>query len=187
MTALRTTTSQRGNALDLIFIVGIIFKAIDGLGELIAAIPLFFVTPSNITTVVHRLTVEELSEDPHDLIANLLIHGTSHLATGSLRFLAIYFLIHGIVKLAIVTAIIVGAVRVYPWAITALSALTVFQIVEFVLHPSAGVAILTVLDIVIIALTWREWRQHRDLRDTLHDTARWIRGAFSRRGANTSQ
>jgi uncharacterized membrane protein len=163
------------HVLDVIFLVGVVFKGFDGLVELIAGIPLLFVTPVGVASVVHRLTAQELAQDPHDLISNLLVHGTSHLVGSDLRFLGIYFLIHGIVKVAIVVAIIIGARKIYPWAIGALGALTIFQIVEFVIHPTVGVALLSILDIVIIALTWREWRENRSLVDTARDTWSWIR------------
>lgn len=163
------------HVLDLVFLLGVTFKAIDGLGEILIGIPLLFLTPAGVTTAVQHLTARELTEDPHDLIANLLVHGVNHLAGSDLRLLGIYFLVHGIVKVAIVVAIIVGAVRVYPWAIGALTALTIVQVVELVLHPTIGVVLLTVLDVIIIALTWREWRECRSLRDTARETWRWIR------------
>ncbi|MDO8105852.1 DUF2127 domain-containing protein [Isoptericola sp. b441] len=168
------------HVLDLVFLIGVTFKAIDGLGEILIGIPLLFITPAGVTNAVHHLTARELAEDPHDLIANLLVHGVNHLAGSDLRLLGIYFLVHGIVKAAIVIAIIIGAIRVYPWAIGALTALTIFQIVELALHPTISVALLTVLDIIIIALTWREWREHRSLRDTARETWRWLRPAPAR-------
>lgn len=174
-TASRWRGERWQHVLDLVFLLGVTFKAIDGLGEILIGIPLLFITPAGVTGAVQHLTARELAEDPHDLIANLLVHGVNHLAGSDLRLLGIYFLVHGIVKVAIVVAIIVGAVRVYPWAIAALTALTIFQIVELALKPSIGIALLTVLDIIIIALTWREWRERRSLRDTARETWRWLR------------
>ena len=82
-------------------------------------------------------------------------------------------------KAAIVVALVLGAIRVYPWAIAALSALTVYQIVELVLHPSVGLVLLTLLDLAVIALTWREWRRRHSLRETLAETRAWLRRSSS--------
>lgn len=42
-------------------------------------------------------------------------------------FVAAYLLVHGIVKLAIVVALLIGSRLVWPWAIAALSAFLLFQ------------------------------------------------------------
>lgn len=173
----------RDHVLDLVFVIGIAVKALDALGELLLGVPLLFFSHAQLDTAVHTVTAQELTEDPHDLVANLLLRSTAHVGQGTLLFIALYLIVHGVVKLAIIAALIWGAERIYPWAIGALVAFTVFQLVEFALHPSLTVALLTVLDIVIIALTWREWRQHRSLRETLAATVRWIREGRRRRRA----
>src|SRR5438094_5723898 len=124
---MNASTSNRAHWFDLFFLVGIGLKGLDGLGELLFGVPLLFLSQGKVTSVAHSLTAEELSEDPHDLLANLLLHGASHLTHGSTLFIAAYLVIHGLVKVAIVVALIVGARRVYPWAIAVLMAFTVFQ------------------------------------------------------------
>ncbi|MGO4250379.1 hypothetical protein AB4Y87_24565 [Paenarthrobacter sp. RAF54_2] len=64
-------------------------------------------------------------------------------------FVAAYLLVHGIVKLAIVVALLIGSRRVYPWAIAALIAFPLdwpFKH-EFLLHYR------------------QELLEHQDLRD----------------------
>ncbi|MBW4042578.1 MAG: DUF2127 domain-containing protein [Acidobacteria bacterium] len=165
----------RGHLLDLAFLVGLILKGVDGLVELLAGIPLAFFTHGQIGSLARAITAEELREDPHDLIANLVLHGAAAITSGTALFAAIYLIVHGVVKLAIVISLVVGAHRIYPWAIAALIGFVVFQLVELVSRPSVGVALLTVLDVVIIGLTWREWRQRRTFRETLDSTVAWVR------------
>jgi len=165
---------MRERVLDLVFLVGVLFKGIDGLLETIGGIVLLFVTPGQVKSAAHAATSNELTEDPHDLVANLLVHGVSHLHTGSQMFIAAYLVLHGVVKLAIVVALLVGSRRVYPWAMAALGAFVVFQVYELVTAPSVGVVVLTILDVVIIWLTWREWRRNRELRKTWRGTVDWI-------------
>jgi uncharacterized membrane protein len=169
------TTSRRDHVLDLVFLVGIGLKGLDAIGELVVGIPLAFLSHAQLDSLARSVTAEELGEDPHDLVANLLLRSTAHAGHGTLLFVALYLIVHGVVKLAIIAAIIWGAERIYPWAIGALVVFTVFQAVELVLHPTIGVALLTLLDLVIVVLTWREWRQHRSLRDTARSTAAWLR------------
>ncbi|MGN6742308.1 MAG: DUF2127 domain-containing protein [Amnibacterium sp.] len=173
----------RDHVLDLVFLIGVALKGLDGLGELLLGFPLLFLSHSQVTSLARHLTAEELTEDPHDLVANLLLHGAAHAGQGALLFVGLYLLVHGVVKLAIVLALIWGKERVYPWAIGALALFAAFQTVEFVLHPSVSVALLTALDVLIIGLTWREWRRHHSLRETLATTVDWMcSGRRARRG-----
>ncbi len=172
-----TTLNRRDHILDIVFLVGVFFKGLDGLIELIGGVLLIFLSPSGLTSVAHSLTAGELLEDPHDIIANLLLKGAHQLGGQGAFLIALFLLIHGVVKLAIVISLIIGATKIYPWAIGALGILAIVQIIDFVVKPSIGVALLTVLDFVVIALTWREWRQHRGLRETLFETVAWIRSA----------
>ncbi|MCI0159366.1 DUF2127 domain-containing protein [Leifsonia shinshuensis] len=165
---------MRERVLDLVFLLGVLFKGLDGLVELVGGVVLLFVTPAKLQHAADRATSGELAEDPHDLIANLIVHGAAHLQHGSIVFAAVYLLVHGVVKVAIVIALLVGSRRIYPWAMAALGAFLIFQLYELVTHPSIGVAILTVFDAVIIWLTWREWRRGRELRTTWRGTVAWV-------------
>lgn len=174
------TESNRAHLLDLVFLIGLGLKGLDGVGELLFGIPLLFLPQGKVSSLAHSLTAGELSEDPHDLLANLILHGASHLNSGSTFFIAAYLVVHGVVKVALVIALIIGARRVYPWAIAVLMAFTVFQAYELVVHPSIGIFLLTVLDVVIVVLTWREWRQHHVLRETFASTVDWLRPRHTR-------
>lgn len=165
---------MRERVLDLVFLVGVLFKGLDGLVELVGGVLLLFATPATLLSAANRVTAEELSEDPHDLIANLIVHGAARLHSGGVLFVAAYLLLHGVVKLAIVVALLVGSRRVYPWAMAALGVFLIFQLYELVTKPSVGVAVLTVFDAVIIWLTWREWRRGRELRTTWRGTVDWV-------------
>ncbi|GAA4141048.1 DUF2127 domain-containing protein [Leifsonia shinshuensis] len=165
---------MRERVLDLVFLLGVLFKGLDGLVEVAGGVLLLFTTPAALLSAANRVTAEELSEDPHDLIANLIVHGATHLHSGGVAFVAAYLLLHGVVKLAIVVALLVGSRRVYPWAMVALGAFLIFQLYELVTKPSVGVAVLTVFDAVIIWLTWREWRRNRELRTTWRGTVAWV-------------
>ena len=165
---------MKERVLDLVFLIGVLFKGIDGLAELIGGMVLLFVTPAKLIGLTENLTAPELSEDPHDVLANLLLHGVAHIGSGGKNFLAAYLLLHGIVKLAIVVALLIGSRRIYPWAMAALGLFLIFQIYEMFTQPSVGVAVLTVFDAVIIWLTWREWRRGRELRDTWRATVAWV-------------
>lgn len=161
--------------MDLVFLMGVLFKGIDGLFELFGGLVMLLLPQVQLLRTAQAITAKELGEDLDDLIAILIVHGAAHLHAQSAAFLGLYLLLHGVVKLGIVLALILGSSRVYPWAIAALLLVLLYQIYELVVAPSPLVIVLTALDAAIVALTWREWRNHRTLRDSLRATKNWIR------------
>ena len=165
---------MRERVMDLVFLIGVALKGFDGLVELVGAIVLLVTTPGQLLHVAQQLTAHELVREPNDFLANALLHSITQLGSGTVVFLAVYLLLHGVVKLAIVIALMLGTRRVYPWAIASIGAFLIYQVYELFVSPSIGLVLLTVFDLIILLLTWREWRRGRPLRQTWHSTLDWI-------------
>ncbi|MDB5180228.1 MAG: hypothetical protein JWN12_860 [Candidatus Saccharibacteria bacterium] len=163
----KTERSRQDRILDYSFLVGIGLKILNIIGDVLVGIPLLFISPAQVNSVTQLLTTGELIENQNDTISNFIVKATTGLDTGTLVYLGIYFLIHGAVKIGIVAALVRGSSHVYPWAIGALCALLVYQIVDIIIKFSLPIAVLSALDLVIIWLTFREWRHNRTLRDVL--------------------
>ena len=145
--------------LDRLFEIGIILKGLDGLLETIGGLLLLVVTPTTINQLAAALTQHELSEDPHDFIANHLL-GYTHALTGSaVTFAAVYLLLHGITKIVLVGALLRNQIWAYPWMIGFLAIFIGYQLYRIVLSPTLGLSALTLFDAFITWLTWREWRK----------------------------
>lgn len=168
------TRANRDLVWDWVFLVGVLLKALDGLLELVVGIPAVFLTADQVAALGDRLTARELAHDPHDLIATMILRESHRLSHDTLLIAGIYLIVHGVVKLAIVAALILGSRRVYPWAIGALSILLVVQLVDLVMKFSVGVLVLTLIDVAIIVLTVREWREGRTLRDVVRLRMPWM-------------
>jgi uncharacterized membrane protein len=92
--------------LDVTFEASIVVKGLDGILELAGGLLLLLVTSAGLNRVVAQVTQHELSEDPHDFLANRLLHVGSGLTESTVRFAAVYLLLHGIVKVALVAALL---------------------------------------------------------------------------------
>ncbi len=147
--------------LDVTFEVSILLKGLDGILELIGGLLLLFVTPEDLNWVVVRLTQHELSQDPNDYFANRLLHLGGALTQSTVRFAALYLLLHGIVKVVLVAALLRNKLWAYPWLIAFLIAFIVYQLYRLALAPSTWLVLLTIFDVIVVALTWREWRKQR--------------------------
>ncbi|MBT8158917.1 MULTISPECIES: DUF2127 domain-containing protein [Arthrobacter] len=154
-------TAEKRTALDRTFRISLSLKGLDGVLELVGGVLLLFVSPQQIGSIVRLLTQHELSEDPHDLIANALVHATGNLPASASIFGAIYLLLHGIVKVVLVWAVLRDKLWAYPWMIAFLLVFIAHQVYKILVSFSWGLTLLTAFDIFIVWITWREFRRHK--------------------------
>src|SRR5262245_44732493 len=100
------------------FDVVIVLKGLDGILEILGGIALLFVQTDAIVAIARAFTAHELSEDPHDLLANILTHWAATFGHGTQVFVAAYLLVHGIAKVVLATFLLMGKVWAYPIALT---------------------------------------------------------------------
>jgi uncharacterized membrane protein len=156
------------DSLDRVFEVGIILKGLDGVLETIGGLLLLAISPATINRLVARLTQHELSEDPGDVIAGHLLGYAHGLSGTAVTFAALYLLVHGIVKIVLVTALLRNQTWAYPWMIGFLLIFIGYQVYRIVLSPTVGLSALTLFDAAILWLTRREWRKRVIDRDVRH-------------------
>lgn len=153
----------RRDWLDTAFLVGIVLKGLDGALELLGGILLLVISPGAIDRLTRAITQHELSEDPHDFVATHLLHAAGRLTTGSLRFGAVYLLLHGVVKIVLVAAVLRNRLWAYPWMIAFLLVFIGYQLYRLTFAPSSGLVALTVFDAIVVGLTAREYWKQRQL------------------------
>src|SRR3989449_2772531 len=113
--------------LHVAFEVGVILKGLNGLLELTGGALLLAFPPSAIEKFIVGLTSNELSKDPHDVIATHLRQAAHSLSASDQLFAAIYLLSHGVIKALLVYALLRGKLWAYPWAIGVFTAFGVYQ------------------------------------------------------------
>jgi uncharacterized membrane protein len=143
------------------FEIGIFLKGLDGALELVGGAILLIVRPRSVSRVILFLIQHELSEDPHDFVANLLVRIGHHITAHTELFASIYLFTHGAVKLALVAALFYEKLWAYPAAIAVFVLFGVYQMYRYALQHSPAMILLTVLDVFVIALTWLEYRRLR--------------------------
>jgi len=152
--------------LDRAFAVGIILKGLDGVLEVVGGLLLLVVSPATIDQVSRALTQHELSEDPRDFLATHVLHAAGGLTGSALQFGAAYLLLHGVVKIVLVTALLRDKIWAYPWMIAFLIVFIVYQIYRITFAFSIGLLGLTIFDVVVVWLTYREYGKQRTIRAT---------------------
>lgn len=130
--------------------------------EVVVGALLLIVSPSTIDRIARSLTAHELSEDPHDRIAQYVLHATGHLSSGATLFAAIYLLSHGVSKVVLVALVLRDKLWAYPWLIALLGAFIAYQLYVLILVKfSWSLTALTVFDVFLVWLTWREYQAKR--------------------------
>ena len=148
------------DATDDAFKISLYLKGLDGLLETLGGILLLLISPQQINHLARWLTQGELSQDPHDFIANHILKTAHHLTGSSLAFGAAYLLSHGVVKIFLVYEVL----RDHLWAYLALIAVTglfvIYQVYRLAaVKFSISLLLLTLFDLLIIYLTQKEYRR----------------------------
>ena len=149
---------DKARVREWLFRASVALKGLDALLELVGGAALWVVSPGWIAGAVHALTQDEISEDPHDLVANMLRHAAGRLSLSGEHFMAVYLLVHGVVKGVAVWALVRGRLWAYPMAIVVFGGFIAYQMYRYTLTGGLGLVALTVFDVVVVWLIWLEYR-----------------------------
>ena len=159
MQTIRVRDFLRRSPVQIAFEVGIFFKGLDGLLEIVGGLLLSLVKPETISRIISVLTQHELSEDPHDAIARSLARLGEQITSDSRIFAGVYLLSHGVIKVFLVEALLRVRLWAYPTAIVFFVFFMAYQMYRYYLEPSIGMILLSILDLVVIVLTWLEYQR----------------------------
>lgn len=152
---------QRNKTIHHLFDLSLMVKAVDGVLEVVGGILLLFMSPDRINGMLRALTQHELSEDPHDRLARLLVHAIQQLSASTTIFAAFFLLWHGVVKVGLVWALMRKQWWAYPVAIVAFGLFLAYQLYRFAHTRSVWLVALSVLDAFVIGITWLEYNRVR--------------------------
>ncbi|MDE1919128.1 MAG: DUF2127 domain-containing protein [Patescibacteria group bacterium] len=144
--------------IHLVFDVSLWLKAVFAFGEILSGIATYFVSKELLVQIIFLVTKAEFAEDPHDRLANYLLHAAQNLSIGARDFAAIYLIAHGIVKLWIIAGLLRKKLWYYPTAMIVFGLFIVYQLYRFAFTHSVLLILITILDLIVIGLTWHEWR-----------------------------
>lgn len=133
-------------------------EGLDGILELAGGVLLLAVGNGTITHLITWLTAPELVEDPHDLLANAILHSLHHLSADTRVFAAAYLFGHGAVKIFLVAGLWREKLWAFPTALTILSAFVFYQVYRLSQRASPSLLILSVIDLFVIVVIWREYQ-----------------------------
>lgn len=154
--------TSNGTATERLFRVAIALKGIDGGLQLLGALLLAVIPPTLITGAANTIITRDLLGDPNGKLATHLATAAGNFANGNTRWFAIgYLLAHGIIKLALVWALVKRVMWAFPVAVVVLAAFVVYEVWRAVHTHSIALPIFAAIDVVIIVLVIREYLKLR--------------------------
>ena len=146
--------------IDKILEVGVVIKSFFGFFEILTGIVFAISGKAIVSNLLLWLTQQEVSEDPHDSIANYIISVANNYSEGSYIFSILYLIFHGFVNIFLAIALLKNKIWAYPWALSGFSIFTIYQIYRYFHTYSPVLLLLTFFDIFIITIVWLEYRKY---------------------------
>ncbi|HEX7369609.1 MAG TPA: DUF2127 domain-containing protein [Rhodanobacteraceae bacterium] len=140
------------------FVLGMLFKGIDGLLESGGGVALLLISKSRIDQWADWLAQLEFGSGFLATVAHHVSHAADHFNAGAQQFAIIYLLAHGAVKLALVAGLLRGVRWVFPVALVVLTGFIAYQLYRLTVSMSWMLAALSLIDAIVVALIWLEWR-----------------------------
>lgn len=153
-------------SFQLVYKIGVAIKGFDGLVELVAGLALWL-SPSLVHLLLGSIVGEAGAHSGKvaQYIADNVGRVDNDFAKSSLVFLVVFLISHGLIKLALVYALLRRITKAYPYALAVLGGFLLYQMYVLVMHPTIGMVAFTVLDAIIIWLVWGEYKDLRDAHD----------------------
>ena len=145
-------------ALHWLFQASLILKGGFAASETVSGLGLLVTPTGAIGHWIAWLAHHELAADDADRLVSLLHHMSGANVVGSQHFYALYLLFHGMLKLAMVTALGRKIPLAYPMSMVILGGFVAYQLTSFLQGGPPILGILSALDAMMIALVWREYR-----------------------------
>jgi uncharacterized membrane protein len=127
-----------------IFVISVAAKGLHALIEIAGGVALYLFSSDTIGRWVDHI-------DPHEWLAR-------HVDLGEQKFFAFYLLSHGILKGAVVVALLKEKLWAYPAAIALFGAFIAYQLYRYSFTHDVALIALSIFDLFVIALAVHEYR-----------------------------
>ncbi|MGH8800386.1 MAG: DUF2127 domain-containing protein [Casimicrobiaceae bacterium] len=148
-----------------LFELALLMKSLNALVELVGGLLALFVPLRTVDRLVLWLTASDIADDPHDWLANTLVHAAEKLSMGTKLFASFYLLSHACVKIFLVYSLWRERLWAFPVALWFIGALVCYSLYRFTHTHSVALLFFIAIDVVIMWFIWREYQVRRLLPD----------------------
>jgi uncharacterized membrane protein len=141
--------------------VALLAKGLDGAVEVVLAIVLLVLPQQAVHRVVADVVTRDLLGPPDGTLSRHFVAGTAEFASGNRTFAVVYLALHGLIKLALVVALLREWRAAYPVAVVVLGIFVGYEVYRATQTGSLLLPFLAAFDVAVIVLVWREYRALR--------------------------
>jgi uncharacterized membrane protein len=141
-----------------IFAVSVSLKGLHALFEIVGGVALYLTKTETIVGWLNRFSQGELTQDPHDWIANHVVKFGENFSVAQHHFYAFYLLSHGIIKGILVIGLLREKLWAYPASFMVFGAFIAYQLYRYSFTHDFGLILLSIFDLFVIALAVHEYR-----------------------------
>lgn len=144
----------------------LLLKGFISVAEVLAGIVLLLIPDVYIISTVQTVGLW-ISGHADSAITLHVVGELAAFGAGTALFVAFYLLSRGLIKFALIWALLKNVLWAYPASLVVLGAFLVYQAYEIFVRGSFFVIAISVFDIIVMYLIWREWsivRRHHGTR-----------------------
>lgn len=148
---------NRNNVIEIGFYIGLLIKAANALVEFFGGILMLVLNHEWLNRLILLIAIPELKEDPSDFIVNYFIDFGKTISLNSQHSIAIYMLIHGLVKLTVIVLLVKKKLWAYPIAVGVFGIFIAFETYSYFNSKSYLLLIVIAIDIIITIMIILEY------------------------------
>jgi len=141
------------------FYGGLVIKGVDALIEFIGGFILIVINHEGLNRLISLIALPELREDPKDIVMNYVITIGQNFSINSQRSVAIYMILHGITKMAVVWVLLTKKMWAYPLAMFVFASFIAYEMYSYMHSQSVLMLIMVILDMVIFVMIILEYKR----------------------------
>ena len=150
---------NKDTAINIGLYIGLGIKAINALIEFIGGFLMLTLSHERLNRLIHLIALPELREDPRDVVMNYFIVIGQNLSISSQHSVAIYLLLHGAIKLAVIGLLWKKIMWSYPLAMLVFGLFVAYETYSYVNTQSVLLLLTIIIDLAIIIMIVLEYRR----------------------------
>jgi len=148
---------NKDTIINIGFYGGLAIKAVSALIEFIGGFLMIILSYGQLNRLIRLIALPKLREDPEDIVMNYFITFAQNFSLRSQHWVAIYMLLHGTTKLAVIWLLWKKKLWAYPPAVFVFGMFVTYETYSYMHSQSMIMLLIIVLDIAIIVLIILEY------------------------------
>jgi len=139
------------------FYGGLVIKAVNALLEIMGGIMISILSNEWLDRFIWSFALPELTKDPDDPLMNYLITLSQNFSSSSQHWIAIYMILHGVTKLAIILLLWKQKLWAFPLAVAVFGVFISYEIYSYLHSHSLLMLLIVIFDVAIIIVIILEY------------------------------